>query len=189
MYRRFNDGIIEVIAGPMFAGKSDELIKRINILGYANTDTLVFKPKKDTRFNDDKISSRSGYNFNAISIESSNDVWKHWNESYKAVAIDEAQFFDMNIVNVVQELADKGIRVMISGLDKDYKREPFGPMPQLMAIAESVLKLTAVCFACKNAAGTTSYRKNKNDKVIQIGDKEYAALCRKCYTDKIIKNK
>ncbi len=182
MYRIFSPGYIEVITGPMFSGKSEELIKRIKTLGYANAKTLVVKPSLDDRWKKDMIISRAGGSIETISAISATEILKHIDESYKAVAIDEAQFFKEDLLDVVTKLANKGIRIIVSCLDTDFAGQPFGQAPQLLAIAEFVTKLHAVCFVCGNAASMT-YRKSSSNEVVMIGDDEYEARCRKCHQD------
>lgn len=146
MYHTYRNGFIEVVCGPMFAGKTEELIRRAKRLKYANQNYLVFKPVIDNRYSSKaEIVSHSLLTENAILIEKSKDILEHMNDSIEAVIIDEAQFFDQDIVEIADRLADSGVRVIIGGLDRDFKGEPFGPMPQLLAIAEFVVKLTAIC--------------------------------------------
>ncbi|AAT28101.1 thymidine kinase [[Mycoplasma] mobile] len=183
MYRKYSDGIIEVITGPMYSGKSEELIKRIKILQFANIKTLIVKQKFDTRFSHNEIVSRSGTKLNTIVASNVEEIKKVWNNTYKAIAIDEVQFFDKDIINYIDELASKGIRVIISGLDTDFARKPFGIMPELLAIADDVLKLKAVCFSCKNA-GTHTFRITNDKDQKLLGDTEsYQARCRKCHLE------
>lgn len=186
MYKKFFEGIIEVITGPMFSGKSDELIKRIRTLSYASINTLVIKPKIDQRFSSCEIISRSGLKIPTFSVETVEEIQELFEaEEYQAIAIDEIQFFPETIIDFLDSLANKGIRVMVSGLDQDYLRKPFGPLPRLMALAENITKLQAVCAICKRAA-TTSARTHENstDQTL-IGDlEEYEARCRDCHAKK-----
>lgn len=145
MYHTYDKGFIEVVCGPMFAGKTEELIRRIKRLEYAKQNVLVFKPAVDIRYEKDEIVSHNLSKKPSIVISSSKDILKHIQEATDAVVIDEAQFFDDGIVHIAELLADRGIRVIIGGLDRDFRGEPFGPMPQLLAIAEFVTKLTAIC--------------------------------------------
>ncbi|AJC50074.1 thymidine kinase [Mycoplasma flocculare] len=182
MYKKFFDGVIEVITGPMFSGKSDELIKRIKILTYADIKTLVIKPKIDNRFSECEIVSRSGLRIPTFSARTTQEIkYLFAQNNYQAIAIDEIQFFDDEIVSFLDEIANKGIRVIVSGLDQDFRRKPFGSLPNLMAIAENVTKLQAVCSLCKRAA-TTSARRSKIGSQTLIGDQtEYEARCRACH--------
>lgn len=183
MYKKFFDGVIEVITGPMFSGKSDELIKRIKILTYADIKTLVIKPSVDYRFSQCEIVSRSGLKIPTFLARTTQEIRDLFTgDNYQAIAIDEIQFFDEEIVTFLEQIADKGIRVIVSGLDQDFRRKPFGSLPNLMAIAENVTKLQAVCSLCKRAATTTA-RKVLNQAQTLIGDQdEYEARCRACHS-------
>jgi thymidine kinase len=146
MYHTYLKGFIEVVCGPMFAGKTEELIRRIKRLEYAKQHVLVFKPAIDTRY--EAIKEIVSHNLSrnpSIVVESSNEIFSYVTESTDAVVIDEAQFFDAGIVDVAETLADKGIRVIVGGLDRDFRGEPFGPMSLFLARAEFVTKLTAIC--------------------------------------------
>lgn len=184
MYNRYNEGYIEIIAGCMFAGKTEELIRRVNVLSYANKKIEVFKPKVDNRYSDDHIVSHSGTKIKCTTIEEAKDIFSHLDHDTEVVAIDEVQFFDPYIVDVCNELAEKGIRVMAAGLDMDFRGVPFGPMAMLITTAEFVTKLTAVCTECGSPA-TRSQRlvsgesASKNDEIVSIGAQEsYEARCR-----------
>ena len=182
MYRKYSSGIIEVITGPMFSGKSEELIKRITILSYAEIPTLIIKPAIDNRFSHTEITSRNGKSIKSFSVESTKEIKELFDKgNYKALVIDEVQFFDEDIIDYVDKLAIDGIRVIICGLDQDFKRRPFKIMSNLMAIADSVTKLKAVCLVCKNAA-SCSYRTSSSSNTIEIGDTDmYEARCRSCH--------
>lgn len=146
MYHTYRNGIIEVVCGPMFAGKTEELIRRAKRLKYAKQNYQVFKPIIDTRYSiKPEIVSHSLLTENAILISHSSEILDKLDPRVEAVIIDEAQFLDKGIIKIVDDLADRGIRVIIGGLDRDFKGEPFGPMPELLAIAEFVTKLTAIC--------------------------------------------
>ncbi|TCG10516.1 thymidine kinase [Mycoplasma todarodis] len=181
MYRVFSGGHIEVITGPMFSGKSEELIKRIKTLGFAKIKTLAIKPMMDDRWEKGKIISRAGASIDTIQIEAAKEILSQWDPSYKAVAIDEAQFFGADLVEIATELANRGVRVIISCLDTDFAGKPFSSAPQLLAIAEFVTKLQAVCFKCGNAASKT-HRKTDSQERVVVGDSEYEAMCRSCHT-------
>lgn len=183
MYKVYAEGIIEVITGPMFSGKSEELIKRVKILGYGSVRTLVIKPSIDKRWEEKKIITRAGASIDAKTASSSAEVYQMVKDGeYDAVAFDEIQFLDEGIVEVVQKLARKGKRVIISGLDQDFKGQPFGVMPQLLAIADIVDKQQAVCMVCHKAA-TMSFRKTKSQEEVVLGDTEsYEARCRVCHS-------
>ena len=145
MYHTYKNGFIEVVCGPMFAGKTEELIRRIKRLEYAKQNVLVFKPLIDTRYVQEAIVSHNLSQKPSILIKESNEIYNYIKPNTDAVVIDEVQFFDKGIVDVCEELADKGIRVIVGGLDRNFRGEPFGPMPELLARAEFVTKLTAIC--------------------------------------------
>ncbi|MFP4177603.1 MAG: thymidine kinase [Acholeplasmataceae bacterium] len=146
MYHTYRNGIIEVVCGPMFAGKTEELIRRIKRLEYAKQKVLVFKPKLDTRYRSNgEIVSHNRNKKCSIAIEQSSEILGYVEDDTDAVVIDEAQFLDDGIIAIADQLADQGIRVIIGGLDRDFRGEPFGPMPALLAQAEFVTKLTAIC--------------------------------------------
>lgn len=178
-------GTVEVIAGSMFSGKTDELIRRLRRDKIARYDIQVFKPSIDNRFSDDEIGSHAGSRFKAIPVESAREIFEHLKVGVSTVAIDEAQFFDGEIVPVVQELAGQNIRVIVAGLDTDFRHEPFGPMPNLMACADRLDKYHAVCMVCgrDNATRTQRMIDNKpasyNEPVVVVGaDEMYEARCR-----------
>ncbi len=145
MYHTYSNGFIEVVCGPMFAGKTEELIRRIKRLEYAKQNVLVFKPKLDTRYEIEEIVSHNLSKKPSIVIGNSVEIYKYIESNTHAVVIDEVQFFDFDIIEITEYLADKGIRVIVGGLDRDFRGEPFGPMPKLLARAEFVTKLTAIC--------------------------------------------
>ena len=145
MYHTYNKGFIEVVCGPMFAGKTEELIRRIKRLEYAKQNVLVFKPAVDVRYEKDEIVSHNLSKKPSIVVGASEEILQYVQEATDAIVIDEAQFFDHGIVDVAEQLADKGVRVIIGGLDTDFRGEPFGAMPDLLARAEFVTKLTAIC--------------------------------------------
>ncbi len=154
MYHQYRE-VCEVISGCMFAGKTEELIRRINVLSYAKKNIIVFKPKIDNRYSDSEIVSHSGAKVPCLVVEKAQDILKKIEADTEVVAIDEVQFFDKDIVEVCEYLADKGIRVMVAGLDKDFRGESFGVMPELFTRAEFVTKLTAVCAKCGAPATRT----------------------------------
>ena len=180
MFNKYNDGWIEVITGPMFAGKSAELIKRAETLIYAKKEFLVFKPKLDNRWKDEVIKSRRGMEIKSFVIQEPSEIKKHLTKETKAIIIDEAQFFDETLVVVLQELATNGLRVIVACLDMDFMQRPFGQIPNLLAVSEFVTKLTAVCFKCGRAASFSQRIKGAKNK-IEIGDEAYEARCRQCF--------
>lgn len=177
-------GMVEVITGSMFCGKTDELIRRLRRATIARQKVQVFKPAIDTRYAEQKVTSHAGSNYEAIPIQSAREIMQHLSSDTTVVAIDEAQFFDEEIVRVVQELADRGLRVIVAGLDMDFRGEPFGPMPILMALAERVDKLQAICMVCGEPATRTQRLvdgkpAHYNDPVVIVGAAElYEARCR-----------
>lgn len=190
MYRPINHGYIEVVIGPMYSGKSEELIRRLKRAKIAKQNVVVFKPVIDDRYSKEDVVSHSGYTINAIPIKDSSEINKYINEDTQVVGIDEVQFFDDKIVDMAIELADKGIRVIAAGLDMDFKGEPFGPTPRLLAVAEFVDKIQAICSVCGQPA-TRSQRlingepAKYNEPIIQVGAVEsYEARCRKCHVVK-----
>lgn len=174
------NGWIEVICGSMFSGKTEELIRRIKRAEFANQKLLLFKPAIDNRYSDDKVVSHKGSDFKAVVIQSSNDILQHW-QGEMVVAVDEAQFFDANIVSAVSQLAKKGVRVIIAGLDMDYQGMPFGPMPHLLAIAEYVTKVHAICVDCGNLAQFSHRTATEKEQVLVGAIEKYKPLCRTCF--------
>lgn len=188
MYKSYNKGFIEVICGPMYASKTENLISRITSLEYAKQVIKIYKPKVDNRYSDNEIVSHAGTRIPATVIENSKEIMQDLMSKMvklpDVVVIDEVQFFDEGIIDVVEKLADAGIRVIVAGLDQDFRGEPFGVIAQLMARAEIVTKLTAVCTVCGSAA-TRSQRlvdgepALSSEDTVQIGASEsYEARCR-----------
>ena len=145
MYNQYREGYIEVITGCMFAGKTEELIRRIKVLEYAKKKIQVFKPSIDNRFSDDIVASHAGSQVKSLAVNKAVDIFEYLQPDTDVIAIDEVQFFDEEIVLVCECLADRGKRVMVAGLDMSFRGEPFGVMPELLTRAEFVTKLTAVC--------------------------------------------
>ena len=178
-------GRIEVIAGCMFSGKSEELIRRLKRAQIARQKVQVFKPSIDTRYSEIEVVSHNGEKITGIPVKDSAELYSLIKRNADVIGIDEAQFFDEGIVKVANKLADEGFRVILAGLDMDFRREPFGPMPQLLAIADDVQKLHAICTICGEDAMYTQrlingQPANYNDPVIMIGASEkYEARCRK----------
>ena len=177
-------GSIEVICGSMFSGKTEELIRRLRRAQFANQKVEIYKPAIDIRYSEDEVVSSipsTPIDSPASMLLLSSDV--------EVVGIDEAQFFDDTIVEVAQTLADKGIRVIVAGLDTDFTGKPFGPMPALMAVAEDVQKVHAICVKCGSLANH-SHRLTKSDKLVVLGEKDlYEPLCRHCYNEAIAAEK
>ncbi|HWN98023.1 MAG TPA: thymidine kinase [Blastocatellia bacterium] len=173
-------GWIEVITGGMFSGKSEELIRRVRRAEIARQRTQIFKPAIDNRFDDQRIISRDNRGIDAIAVNNTAALRANLVFGVKVVGIDEVQFFDAPIVDLCMDLADAGIRVIAAGLDQDYSRRPFGPMPALLAVAEYVSKMHAVCVRCGGPAHY-SQRVAGGDSQIEVGDGSYEARCRSCY--------
>lgn len=174
-------GWIEVICGSMFSGKTEELIRRIRRAEYARQKVLVFKPAIDNRYDDTNIVSHSRMQAPSIPINDITEALDYITDDAVVVAIDEAQFFGAEIVSVCNQLADRGLRVIVAGLDQDYKGEPFGYMPQLLAIAEYVTKNLAICVVCGNPANRTQRTIHKGDQILVGSTEAYEARCRNCH--------
>ena len=173
-------GWIEVICGSMFSGKTEELIRRINRAKFANQKVEIFKPAVDIRFDEEEVVSHNQNTLEATPVDSAYNILILAGEA-QVVGIDEAQFFDEGIVDVANQLANQGKRVILAGLDMDFKGRPFGPMPYLMATAEYVTKVHAICVKTGNLAHY-SHRKIKSDKLVELGEKEeYEPLSRRAF--------
>lgn len=181
---RHHSGVVEVIVGSMFSGKTDELIRRLRRARIAKQNVQVFKPAIDNRYADKKVTSHAGSEFDAYPITSASEIISKLDPDTTVVAVDEAQFFDQEIIQIVQKMADNGLRVIIAGLDTDFRGEPFGPIPNLMAKAERVDKVHAICMVCGEEASRTQRLLNGkpahyNDPIVVIGAAElYEARCR-----------
>ena len=177
-------GSIEVVCGSMFSGKTDELIRRLVRATIAKQNVQVFKPSIDVRYAVEKVTSHAGSDYDAIPVEKAADIRDRLDHETTVVAIDEAQFFDSEVVQLAEELASRGIRVLVAGLDTDFRGEPFGPMPFLMSRAERVDKLHAICMVCGDEASRTQRLVNGkparyDDPVVIVGASElYEARCR-----------
>lgn len=185
---RSSDGWIEVICGGMFAGKTEELIRRITRIQLAKREVVVFKPVIDNRYGKDDVVSHSQRRIKSIAINNSSELLDHLDHLPYAVAIDEAQFFDEKIIEIAEYLANHGVRVIVAGLDRDFRGEPFGVMPDFLARAEYVTKLQAICQVCGEPAtrtqriidGQPAYY---DDPIILVSAKEkYEARCRRCHS-------
>jgi thymidine kinase len=174
-------GQIEVITGGMFSGKSEELVRRLRRALIARQRIQVFKPRIDSRHGPDKVVTRDLRELAACAVPDSSELESRLEEGVQVVGIDEAQFFDDGLVDLVMRLADRGVRVVVAGLDQDYMRRPFGPMPAILAVAEEVDKMHAVCVRC-GAPAHYSQRFAGGDEQVQVGDGEaYEARCRGCF--------
>ena len=174
-------GWIEVICGSMFSGKTEELIRRLNRARIAKQKVEVFKPAMDTRYDEEDVVSHDANKSPSIPVQNATQIL-FYAEDFEVVGIDEAQFFGNELVSVCNELAENGKRVVVSGLDMDYLGKPFGPIPQLLSIAEYVTKVHAICIRCGSLANY-SHRTVHDDKLVVLGETDaYEPLCRKCFT-------
>ena len=181
-------GKIEVICGSMFSGKTEELIKRLKKVELNGLKYIVFRPKLDSRNPENKIISHAKSEISASIVSSAEEILK-LSKEYSVIGIDEAQFFDRSIVKVCNTLANQGVRIIVAGLDMDYEGNPFGPMPYLMACAEEVTKVHAICVETGNPAGY-SFRKDESNDLVLIGEKkEYSPLSREVFFKKMAKRK
>lgn len=177
-------GSIEVICGSMFSGKTEELLRRLKRAKYAKLNIKIFKPKIDTRYDEEKVVSHDDNFIKSIVVASSNSIIA-LSENADVVAIDEAQFFDENLYNVCSTLAINGIRVIVAGLDMDFLGKPFGPIPNLLSVAEHITKVHAICVDCGSIAHH-SFRKTKDEKLVKLGEHNaYKPLCRNCFNNQI----
>ena len=175
-------GSIEVICGSMFSGKTEELIRRLKRAKFAKQNVQIFKPCIDVRYSEDEVVSHDSHSINSTPI-SSPEMMLDIADDVQVVGIDEAQFFDNTIIDVVQTLANRGVRVIIAGLDTDFLGKPFGPMPALMAVAEDIQKVHAICVRCGSPANH-SHRLSKSDELVVLGETDiYEPLCRHCFNE------
>ena len=173
-------GRVEVICGSMFSGKTEELIRRLRRAQFARQRVEIFKPSIDVRYSEQEVVSHEGNSITSTPVDSSASILL-MGQGSDVVGIDEAQFFDPHIVEVCNELASRGIRVIVAGLDLDFKGQPFGPMPDLCAIADEVTKVHAICVRC-GALAYVSHRLVNEEKRVLLGEKaQYEPLCRECY--------
>ncbi len=181
------DGWIEVICGSMFAGKTEELIRRINRIHYAKKTVMVFKPSIDNRYDKRAVVSHSNKKVDSIPVNSAKEILDYVKELPYAIAIDEAQFFDEELIDILERFANSGVRVIVAGLDLDFKGEPFGIMPHLLARAEYITKLQAICQVCGAPATRTQriingHPADYDDPIILVSASEkYEARCRHCH--------
>lgn len=174
-------GWIEVICGGMYSGKTEELIRRIRRAVYAKQKVQVFKPRIDNRFDAKDVVSHSEVRVEGIPVDRAEDILALLEEGVSVVGVDEIQFFNPEIVDIVNGLADRGIRVICAGLDQDYLGKPFEPMPQLLAIAEYITKQLAICMKCGNAASRTQRIVDNDERVVVGAGGQYEARCRRCH--------
>jgi len=181
-----NRGSIEVITGSMFSGKTEELIRRLRRAQFAGLKVEIFKPSLDKRYSETRVVSHDDKSIISTPVDNASAILLLAGDC-NVVGIDEAQFFDISIVEVCNTLADNGIRMVVAGLDMDFLGKPFGPMPALLAIAEFVTKVHAICMRCGNLA-QYSFRKSEDEQVVLLGEKNlYEPLCRNCYNAAINK--
>ncbi len=177
-FTKLRPGSIEVICGCMYSGKTEELIRQIRRCEYARQPYLTFKPKVDQRYSENEIVSHDNESLHSIVIDKAEDIYKHVNHDTRVVGIDEAQFFGEELVEVVSKLANHGRRVLLAGLDTDWQGHPFGPMPQLLAVADVIRKQYAICVQCGESA-TRTQRLVADQKEVLVGSfKMYEARCR-----------
>ncbi|MEN8173455.1 MAG: thymidine kinase [Chloroflexota bacterium] len=185
MYMKHHTGSLEVITGSMFCGKTEELIRRLRRATIAKQQVQVFKPTIDNRFAETKVTSHAGHDYKAQPIQHSSEIIENLAKDTTVVAVDEVQFFDPDVIEVITKLANRGIRVIAAGLDTDFRAEPFGPMPEILSIAERVHKLHAICMVCGEPASRTQRLVNGapahyDDPIVIVGAAElYEARCRK----------
>ena len=175
-------GSIEVICGSMFSGKTEELIRRLKRAQFAKQKVEIFKPAIDTRYDDVKVVSHNSNSIHSTPVPSSSNILLLASD-VQVVGIDEAQFFDEGLVTVCNQLADSGVRVIVAGLDMDYLGKPFGPIPSLLAIAEHVTKVHAICMRCGNIANHSHRITNESSLVLLGETNNYEPLCRDCFVE------
>lgn len=182
-FRLMNEqrGSIEVICGSMFSGKTEELLRRLRRISIAQLDFLLVKPIIENRYHDDNVVSHLGNFYTSKKVENSSGILELWNRQ-PVVAIDEAQFLDDALPEVCSKLANSGVRVIVAGLDMDFKGEPFGPIPQLLAMAEYITKVHAICVKCGNLAQFSQRISNNRDLVELGANEKYQPVCRTCYS-------
>ena len=174
-------GCIEVVCGSMFSGKTEELIRRLRRAQFANQQIAIFKPVIDKRYSDVEVVSHDFHKITSTPVATPKEILDKVGPEVQVVGIDEAQFFDDSLVEVCQTLANRGVRVIVAGLDTDYLGVPFGPMPRLMAVAEDVQKVHAICVRC-GALANHSHRLSKSQNLVLLGEKDvYEPLCRDCF--------
>ncbi|MBA2334012.1 MAG: thymidine kinase [Blastocatellia bacterium] len=179
--RQNGTGWVEVIVGSMFSGKSEELIRRLNRARIARQKVQVFKPMIDARYSQEEIASHSGQKHISIPVTTAAELMKKIEPDTQVIGIDEGQFFDLELIEAVNELANAGKRVIIAGLDQDYTGKPFEPMPQLLSTAEYITKIHAICVKCGATANYTQ-RTVESEQLVEVGAADkYEARCRKCF--------
>ena len=180
-FTRQGTGWVEVITGSMFSGKSEELIRRVRRAQIARQRVQIFKPRIDDRYAGDQIVSHSDMKKPSLAVASARENLEQDEDRTEVVGIDEGQFFDAGIVQVVNTLADRGVRVIVAGLDQDFTGRPFEPMPQILSVAEYVDKILAICMQCGAPANRTQRLTGSTDRVVVGGEQDYEARCRRCF--------
>ncbi|HET6900235.1 MAG TPA: thymidine kinase [Vicinamibacteria bacterium] len=180
-FSRPGSGWIEVVTGSMFSGKSEELIRRVRRAQIARQRVQIFKPQVDDRYATDHIVSHSEMKMPSQAVKCAQEILQRMDDRTEVVGIDEGQFFDAGLPAVVNALADRGVRVIVAGLDQDYMGRPFEPMPQILAVAEYVDKILAICMQCGAPANRTQRLTSATDRVVVGGSGEYEARCRRCF--------
>ena len=178
---RPGSGWVEVVTGSMFSGKSEELIRRVRRAQIARQRVQLFKPRVDDRYAEDEIVSHSDMKMPSQTVSTAREILDLLDDRTEVVAVDEAQFFHTSLVGVVDGLANRGLRVIVAGLDQDYTGRPFDPMPQLLAVAEYVDKMLAICMRCGAPANRSQRLVESRDVVVVGGSKQYEARCRRCF--------
>ncbi len=187
MFQRSLPGFIEVVCGSMFSGKTEELVRRLKRAQIGRQKVQAFKPAIDTRYSADHVQSHDANRIQAQPVYRAREILARVGNNTRVVGIDEAQFFDEEIVEVAQTLAYRGIRVIVAGLDMDFLGEPFGPMPRLLSVAESVTKLQAICMVCGSPASRSQRLTGDSASRVQVGAKEmYEARCRFCHEPNVV---
>ena len=180
-FTRPGTGWVEVITGSMFSGKSEELIRRVRRAQIARQRVQIFKPRVDDRYATDEIVSHSDMKMPSLVVAKAREILDQVDDRTEVVGIDEGQFFDAGIVQVINTLADRGVRVIVAGLDQDFTGRPFEPMPQILAVAEYVDKALAICMQCGAPANRTQRLTGSTDRVVVGGEQDYEARCRRCF--------
>ncbi len=174
-------GWLEVICGPMFSGKTEELIRRLTRASYARQNVQIFKPKIDDRYDEESIVSHSDHKLSGVAVSDLDELKNSLTPQVEVIGVDEVQFFDAGVVEFCEAMADSGRRIIVAGLDQDYRGRPFGPMPRLLSVAEYITKLMAICVRCGNPAHR-SYRLAEDPQQVLVGTEEqYEARCRRCF--------
>jgi thymidine kinase len=178
---RPGSGWVEVVTGSMFSGKSEELIRRVRRAQIARQRVQLFKPRVDDRYAQDEIVSHSDMKMPSQTVATAREILERLDDRTEVVAVDEAQFFDASLVGIIEGLANRGLRVIVAGLDQDYTGRPFDPMPQLLAVAEYVDKMLAICMRCGAPANRSQRLVESRDVVVVGGAEQYEARCRRCF--------